>query len=35
MLRRFAKLELMVDEPEYRENFTLRGLATLPVRVTL
>src|SRR5581483_3115673 len=32
MLRRFAKLELMVDEPEYRENFTLRGLATLPVR---
>jgi len=34
MLRRFAKLELMVDEPEYRENFTLRGLATLPVRVT-
>jgi cytochrome P450 len=34
LLRRFAKLELMVDEPEYRENFTLRGLASLPVRVT-
>jgi cytochrome P450 len=31
MLRRMPKLALAVDEPPYKGNVTLRGLATLPV----
>lgn len=31
LLRRFPKLELETDEPEWRETFTLRGLKRLPV----
>ena len=32
LVRRFPKLELVTDEPEYRQSLTLRGLKTLPVR---
>ncbi len=32
MARRLGSPELMVAEPEYKENVTLRGLASLPVR---
>ena len=32
LVRRLPKLELVTDEPEYRESLTLRGLKTLPVR---
>ena len=32
LVRRLPKLELVTDEPEYRESLTLRGLRTLPVR---
>ena len=32
MTRRLGSPELMVAEPEYKENVTLRGLASLPVR---
>ena len=32
MARRFGSPELMAVEPEYKENITLRGLASLPVR---
>jgi cytochrome P450 len=31
MLRRMPKLALADDNPPYKENVTLRGLATLPV----
>ncbi len=34
LVRRFAAMELMVDEPEWRPGLTLRGLARLPVQVT-
>jgi len=32
LVRRLPKLELVTDEPEYRQSLTLRGLKTLPVR---
>ncbi len=32
LVRRFPKLELVTNEPEYRQSLTLRGLKTLPVR---
>lgn len=32
LLARFPNLELAIDEPEYRETLTLRGLRSLPVR---
>ena len=32
LVRRLPKLELVTDEPEYRESLTLRGLKTLQVR---
>jgi hypothetical protein len=32
LLGRFPNLELAIDEPEYRETLTLRGLRSLPVR---
>lgn len=32
LLARFPDLELGIDEPEYRETLTLRGLRSLPVR---
>lgn len=32
LLARFGDLELAIDEPEYRETLTLRGLKSLPVR---
>src|SRR5213593_2041883 len=32
LVRRLPKLELVTDEPEYRESLTLRGWKTLPVR---
>jgi len=34
MVRRLGSPELAVAEPEYKENITLRGLASLPVRFT-
>ncbi|HYZ92823.1 MAG TPA: cytochrome P450 [Actinomycetota bacterium] len=33
LLARFPGLELAIDEPEYRETLTLRGLKSLPVRL--
>jgi cytochrome P450 len=33
LLQRFAAIELLTDEPEWRPNLTLRGLASLPVEV--
>jgi hypothetical protein len=33
LLRRFAHIDLLVDEPEWRASFTLRGLLSLPLRV--
>ena len=32
LVRRLPRLELMTDEPEYRQSLTLRGLKTLPVK---
>jgi cytochrome P450 len=32
--RRFPDLELAADEPEYKENIVLRGLASLPLQFT-
>jgi cytochrome P450 len=32
LVRRLPKLELVTDEPEYRQSLTLRGLKTLQVR---
>ncbi len=32
LVQRFPKLELLTNEPEYRQSLTLRGLKTLPVR---
>src|SRR5439155_15385104 len=32
LVRRLPKLELVTDEPEYRQSLTLRGLKTLPVK---
>jgi hypothetical protein len=32
LLKRFAKLELATEDPEFRATFTLRGLKSLPVR---
>ena len=34
MAARLNDLELAVDEPEYKENIVLRGVAALPVRFT-
>jgi cytochrome P450 len=34
LLERFASIELLVDEPEWRSTLTLRGLASLPVRLS-
>jgi cytochrome P450 len=33
LFKRFPKLELETEEPEWRETFTLRGLKRLPVRL--
>jgi cytochrome P450 len=33
LAERFPKLELAVDEPEWRRNFILRGPKALPVRI--
>jgi cytochrome P450 len=33
LVRRFPHLELLTDDPEYKENIVLRGLAALPVRI--
>lgn len=33
VLRRFPKLELETEEPQWRETFTLRGLRQLPLRL--
>ena len=33
LVRRFPKLQLATDEPEYKENITLRGLKSLPLRL--
>jgi cytochrome P450 len=33
LLGRFPHIELLVDEPEWRASFTLRGLLSLPLRV--
>ena len=32
LVRRLPRLELMTDEPEYRQSLTLRGLKTLPIK---
>ncbi len=34
LVRRAPKLELAIDEPPYKENLVLRGLAALPVRLS-
>ncbi|HVF32575.1 MAG TPA: cytochrome P450 [Acidimicrobiales bacterium] len=34
MATRFAAMELETDDPPYRDHFVLRGLASLPVRVS-
>jgi cytochrome P450 len=34
LVARTSALELMVDDPPYKENLVLRGLAALPVRLT-
>ena len=31
LVRRFARLALATDKPEYRPSLTLRGVSTLPV----
>jgi cytochrome P450 len=34
LVRRFTRLEMMTDQPQYKDNIVLRGLAALPVRVS-
>jgi hypothetical protein len=34
LLARFASLELLTETPEWRSSFTLRGLLSLPLRVS-
>ena len=35
MARRFASMELADERPPYRDHFVLRGLASLPVTVSI
>ena len=34
MARRIQGMKLLVDQPEYKENIVLRGVASLPVGFT-
>ncbi|MBA2437845.1 MAG: cytochrome P450, partial [Acidimicrobiia bacterium] len=34
LLERYSNIELLDDNPRYRDSITLRGLAELPVRLT-